>query len=413
MSKVIERIIVIEPYFEGENLSEKQQEISALVEASGSQLIEIVVQKIRGISASTFVGSGKLNEVKNKIEEENIECVVFDGELSPSQQNNISDILNCKVISRTTLILDIFAQRAFSVEGKILVELAQLKYIYPRLSGKGVNLSRLGGGIGTRGPGETQLETDRRHIKTRIKFLEKSLKEIEKRRAMQQTRREKNGIKTVALVGYTNTGKSTLLNLLTNSDVLAKNQLFATLDPTARKAEINGYELLFIDTVGFVKSLPADLMDAFKSTLECCRYADLILNICDSSSNWEMQIETTLNTLSDLKSTAPIIFVANKCDLSENVEELPKNFIKVSALKNIGIIELKNKIKDILFGETKVVKFFLDYKYKYNLTKIKLLCKRLKVNYLDNGVTFDIETNQTDYEKLISLFKEFKNNEKF
>ncbi len=409
MEKLTERVIIIEPYFNGENLTEKQGEIESLVEASGCELVKTVVQKMRQIYASTFIGLGKINEVKQIAKENDVNLIVFDGELSPSQQNNLSEILEIKVVERTTLILDIFAMRAFSLEGKILVELAQLKYLYPRLSGKGVKLSRLGGGIGTRGPGETQLETDRRHIKTRIKYLEKSLTEIEKRRKMQQIRRDKNGIKTVALVGYTNTGKSTLLNLLTQSNVLAKNQLFATLDPTARKTEINGFELVFVDTVGFVKNLPPDLMEAFKSTLDCCLYADLILNVCDISSNWEMQVETTLNTLSQLNSTAPILFVANKCDLGLNIEAVPKHFIKISASKNLGIEKLKEEILNIIFGKIIKTKFFLDYKTKFDLTKIKHLCKDVKLNYLDNGTEFEIETSETNFEKLSSLFKKLQN----
>ena len=411
MNENYEKAIILEPLLDGENHAEKIEEIESLLLATSCEHFLTVTQKIREINPSTFLGTGKLDELKEVIEQNEVNLVVFDGELSPSQVNNISDRLDVKVITRTTLILDIFAQHALSPEGKILVELAQLKYLYPRLQGKGIKLSRLGGGIGTRGPGETKLETDRRHIKTRIKYLERNIKEIEKRRKMQQNRRERNGVKTVCLVGYTNTGKSTLLNLLCNSDVLAKDQLFATLDPTARKTVFNGHPLIIMDTVGFVKNLPPDLIEAFKSTLECAVYADLILNVCDISANFEMQIETTKKTLADLGATSEIITVANKCDKIKDFEDIPKNFTLISAKNNLGIEELKNVICEKLFQDVIKGSITLDYSKKYNLTKIKSVCQSIELSYNDDGTTIKYLVEEKNYQKLMEYFNEIKNGE--
>ena len=240
---IVERVYVIQPVF-GPEAKILHEEIVALIESAGASYAGTIYQNIREINPATFIGEGKLQELKERLEGLEV-TVLFNGELSPSQTLNISAALeNRKVIDRTTLILDIFALRAESSEGKLQVELAQYQYIYPRLKGKGAALSRLGGGIGTRGPGESQLETDRRHIRARIHALEQKLEETKKRRAMQVQRRKKDRVKTVALVGYTNTGKSTLLNAMTGADVFVKNALFATLDPTARAFEIEGVPFL-------------------------------------------------------------------------------------------------------------------------------------------------------------------------
>ena len=237
----IEKILVIEPLTNDFNptTNELKDEIFSLIESADAIPLHFEVVKVREINPATFIGSGKLQEISEKINEINANCALFDGILSPSQTLNMSEALGVKVIDRTTLILDIFAKNAKSHEGKLQVELAQLNYLYPRLKGKGAELSRLGGGIGTRGPGETKLETDRRHIRTRIDFLKNQLAELKTRRDIQTYRRSKNSEITISIVGYTNVGKSTLLNLLTGSNVLAKNKLFATLDPTIRKAKIN------------------------------------------------------------------------------------------------------------------------------------------------------------------------------
>lgn len=281
----MEKVYVIQPIID-EDYRIEHEEIISLIESSDGVYAGTLYQKIREVNPATYIGEGKLSELKERLSGLDEITLLFNGALSPSQTLNISHVLDDrKVIDRTTLILDIFAKNAKSSEGKLQVELAQLKYMYPRLKGKGEALSRLGGGIGTRGPGESQLETDRRHIRRRIDYLESKLKNIETRRSLLSERRKKNAVKTIALVGYTNTGKSTLLNLLTQSDVFVKDQLFATLDPTSRKMEIDDVEFMLIDTVGFLKNLPHDLIDAFHSTLESALNCDLALIVCDATEN--------------------------------------------------------------------------------------------------------------------------------
>ena len=289
--KLTEKIYVIQPITE-KNASDYRtlhEEAVSLIESAGALHAGSIFQNVREINPATFIGEGKLQELKERLEGLDDLTVLFNGDLSPSQTLNISAALDHrKVIDRTTLILDIFAKNARSSEGKIQVELAQLRYLYPRLKGKGSALSRLGGGVGTRGPGETRLETDRRYIRGRLKYLEQRLKETEKRRSLQTGRRKKNAVKTIALVGYTNTGKSTLMNLLTGADVYVKNELFATLDPTARTFRIDGAEFLLVDTVGFLQDLPHHLVEAFKSTLESALNCDLALIVCDATGEYEM-----------------------------------------------------------------------------------------------------------------------------
>ena len=295
----MEKIYIIQPITEdnAEKYRVLQEEAVSLIESAGAAYAGTIYQNVREINPATFIGEGKLRELKERLYGLDEITVLFNGELSPSQTLNISAALdNRKVIDRTTLILDIFAKNAQSSEGKLQVELAQLKYIYPRLKGKGEALSRLGGGVGTRGPGETQLETDRRYIRGRLKYLEQRLRETEKRRSLQTVRRKKDAVKTIALVGYTNTGKSTLLNLLTGSDVYVKNELFATLDPTARSFSVNDAEFLLVDTVGFLQDLPHNLIEAFKSTLESALNCDLALIVCDATGEYDMQLKTTLYT---------------------------------------------------------------------------------------------------------------------
>ena len=274
----MENVYILQPVF-SERSGVLHDEAVALIGSAGAAYAGTLYAKIREINPATFIGEGKLAELNELLEGLDV-TVLFNGELSPSQTVNLSEGLGGKkVIDRTTLILDIFALRAESSEGKLQVELAQLRYLYPRLKGKGGALSRLGGGIGTRGPGETQLETDRRHIRTRIRALEARLTKTVQRRELQVKRRQKDGVRTVALVGYTNTGKSTLLNALTGADVFVKDALFATLDPTARRLTIDGMDFLLVDTVGFLQDLPHHLIDAFRSTLESALNCDLARSV--------------------------------------------------------------------------------------------------------------------------------------
>lgn len=338
---------LVVPIDSHENSAEKISELTSLVQSAGAVVCGYSTVKINKIVPATYIGSGTCERIKNLAESENADLIVFDGELTPSQTLNLSSALgDIKVIDRTTLILDIFALSAKSAEGKIQVELAQLNYIYPRLKGKGSALSRLGGGIGTRGPGETQLETDRRHIRRRINFLEEKLVELEKRRALQSERRTKNANLKVALVGYTNTGKSTLLNVLTGSSVIAEDKLFATLDPTTRKLNLGEFNVLISDTVGFIKNVPTTLIEAFKSTLETAIDADLVLIICDAKGDWQSQYETTNEMLDELKVKSHRITVMNKCEQIDDFTIYPNNAEFISAKFNVGLDALKQRIKN-------------------------------------------------------------------
>lgn len=379
----IERIYVIQP-IEHDNYKILHEEIISLIESAGAEYVGTIYQTIREINPATYIGEGKLQELKERLD--GTYTVLFNGELSPSQTLNISAALDGKkVIDRTTLILDIFARRAESSEGKIQVELAQLKYIYPRLKGKGAALSRLGGGIGTRGPGESKLETDRRHIRTRIHALEEKLAETEQRRALQTERRKKERVKTIALVGYTNTGKSTLLNALTGASVYTENALFATLDPTARAFEIEGVPFLLVDTVGFLQSLPHHLIEAFKSTLESALSCDLALIVCDAAGEYEMQLKTTLDTLNGMNFTSPYLVVLNKCDLAENLETLPQDAVLISAAEGKGLEVLKTRIFEALKEEFVKAELFVPYAQSAHYASLRPLLFEREVHYTDDG----------------------------
>ncbi len=378
-----ERIYVIQPVF-GPQAESLHAEAVALIESAGAEYAGTLSQTIREIDPATLIGQGKLAELRETLGDERV-TVLFNGELSPSQTLNISKALDGrKVIDRTALILDIFALRAESSEGKIQVELAQLKYLYPRLKGKGSALSRLGGGIGTRGPGETKLETDRRHIRARIHALEHKLSETEQRRALLAKRRKKERVKTVALVGYTNTGKSTLLNAMTGADVYVKDALFATLDPTARAFEIEGIPFLLVDTVGFLQDLPHHLIEAFKSTLESAMNCDLALIVCDASGDYELQRSTTLATLKELGFASPYLFVMNKCDLAENVR-FPKDCVRISAKTGFGLEELKRRIFEALKEEFVRAVLYIPYSQMAEYGALRGLLTERSVSYDDGG----------------------------
>ncbi len=381
-----ENVYIIQPIL-SDNYKRIHDEAIALIETAGAVYVGSCFQNIKEINAATFIGSGKLKEIAETIE--NIEelTILFNGELSPSQTLNISAALgDRKVIDRTTLILDIFARNAVTSEGKIQVEIAQLKYIYPRLKGKGAALSRLGGGIGSRGPGETQLETDRRHIAYRLKYLESRLKETEDRRRLQTDRRVKENVKTVALVGYTNTGKSTLLNLLTGSDVVSRNALFVTLDPTARKFDIDGEDYVLIDTVGFIQELPHSLVEAFKSTLEVALCCDLAIFLADASDDYALQFDVTLKTLNELGFDKQFIKVLNKCDIIEDTSALPADCVLISAKNGTGVTELKEKIKNSFADKFSIVKLFIPFEEIGSYEKVRSNIKELSRTFVENGI---------------------------
>lgn len=340
-------------------------ELTELAKTAGAEVICEMTQKREAPEAGTYLGRGKLEELSDYCEKEKPDLVIVDGELSPAQQKNIETYTDVRVIDRTTLILDIFAGRALSGEGKLQVELAQLKYALPRLGGKGASMSRLGGGIGTRGPGETKLETDRRHIRRRISALTEDLKALDERRTRHRERRKKDGVVTVALVGYTNAGKSTLMNTLTDAGVLAENKLFATLDPTARALTLpDGSSVLLIDTVGFIRRLPHKLVEAFKSTLDEAVDANVILNICDASSDECNEHYRVTNELLEELGCAdkPIITVLNKCDLANDISiPLVGNSVRVSAKTGEGLDKLLEKIAAALPPTRKRVKILLPF----------------------------------------------------
>lgn len=328
-------------------------ELEELAKSAGAEVVAKVSQKRPDYDKATLIGSGKLEEVRDFAQENEVNLLIFDHELTASQIRNIGDVTGIDVIDRTMLILDIFAGRAKTREGALQVELAQQRYRLPRLGGQGVNLSRLGGGIGTRGPGESKLESDRRHIRRRIQALEEQLEELAKRRENLRARRRKDGITTVAIVGYTNVGKSSLLNALTDAGVLVQDQLFATLDPTARALELpDGRSIMLVDTVGLVRRLPHHLVQAFHSTLEEAANADLLLNVCDlSSDEVREQVEVTESLMAELGAQdTPTLTVLNKCDRVQDFEPITSvgANVMISAKTGYGLDALLQKIAQTL-----------------------------------------------------------------
>lgn len=366
-------------------------ELEELAHTAGAEVFAKLIQKRDRPDNATFIGGGKLWELKNICDSNDIDLLIFDGELTPSQQRNIENFTDVRVIDRTMLILDIFALNARTSEGKLQVELAQLKYSLPRLTGKGVEMSRLGGGIGTRGPGESKLESDRRHIHRRINALEEQLKTLSKRRMLLRERRKKNAVTTVAIVGYTNAGKSTLLNALTNAGVLAENKLFATLDPTARALKLpDGRTVLLVDTVGFISRLPHDLVEAFKSTLEEVIYADLILNICDASDvEFEDHLNVTRRVVSELGAAdKPMLTVYNKCDKAPNLRFFGEsgNDVRISALNKIGFDNLLEKMCQLLENTRRKVNLLIPYDDGAAASKIRKEGAVISEEYREDGL---------------------------
>ena len=372
-------------------------ELSELAKTAGAEELARVLQKREAYEPATVIGEGKLAEVKELCGSLGAELLIFDCELIASQIRNVEDETDVRVIDRTMLILDIFAGRAVSREGKLQVELAQLKYRLPRLMGIGASLSRLGGGIGTRGPGETQLETDRRHIRRRIDKLSAELKELEERRGYARDRRKKDSVQVGAIVGYTNAGKSTLLNLLTGADVLAEDKLFATLDPTSRAIELpDGRSLLLVDTVGLIRRLPHHLVEAFKSTLEEAACADIIIHVCDvSDPEAAEKADVTLKTLADLGAAEiPVVTVLNKCDLlTENIPE-DDSTVKISAKKAQGIDRLLQVVAANLPETAKRMKLLLPYDKAGFTAKLRENGKVFTEEYTETGVLVDALVDQ-------------------
>lgn len=324
------------------------EELSELAKTAQAEPVGVLIQKRTNVDKRYIIGKGKLEELKKLIEEKYANLVIFNHELSGSQLKNIEKILNTKVIDRTTLILDIFAKRAKTKEGMLQVKLAQYKYSLARLRGLGVSLSRLGGGIGTRGPGETQLETDIRHIRRSIVYIEKQIEQIKRHRNLYRKRRQKNQIPIIAIIGYTNAGKSTLINALTHAGAYTEDKLFATLDPLARKLRLpDNTNVILIDTVGFIRNLPYELIEAFKSTLEEIKFADIILNVVDiSQSDHEEKIKVTEKILSELDCLSkPIITVYNKSDLIDILPTNTESEIYISAKNKTNLPALIEAIQ--------------------------------------------------------------------
>jgi len=401
--KSVERVILIGIDYNDNEYSAESclDELEELTKTAGAVCVGKMLQKREGIHRAHYFGKGKLEELKAYINETNATGIICDDELTANQIKNMEQILETKIMNRTLLILDIFASRAHSAEGKVQVELAQLKYNLSHLVGQGKALSRLGGGIGTRGPGEKKLETDRRNISDRIAELNRELKEIEKHRQTIREKRRKNKIPVIALAGYTNAGKSTLMNTLTNAGVLAEDKLFATLDTTTRKIKLpSGGEYLFTDTVGFIQKLPHNLIKAFKATLEEVRYSDIILHIVDSSSSAkEQHIKVVYETLKELGcEEKPIITVFNKID-KENIEmPLPKDSRaletqKISAKYGKGTDELLEKIENVIKSFKKPISLLIPYTKGAIINYIHGNCEISESKNREEGYFFKIHAD--------------------
>ena len=392
---------------EGDDTEDSIEELKELVKTAGATVVGVVIQKRERIHPGTYVGTGKVQEIAQLIEATGATGIVCDDELSPAQLKNLELELDTKIMDRTLIILDIFAGRATTSEGKIQVELAQLKYRLGRLTGMGRSMSRLGGGIGTRGPGEKKLEIDRRLINDRIAQLNRELKEVVRHRELTRSRREKNQIPVVAIVGYTNAGKSTLLNHLTNAEVLEEDKLFATLDPTTRVLELPGrQEVLLTDTVGFIRKLPHHLIQAFRSTLEEAKYADIILHVVDASNpQREKQMHITYQTLDDLEvKDKTIVTLFNKQDKRTDSEPLhdfrADHVLNISAARGRGLEELKDLLADILRADKIYIERILPYSKAGLIQLIRSKGELLSEEYVAEGIAVKAYVPMEVYGKL-------------
>ena len=391
--EIEERVILVGVQMnDGEDIEESLEELSELAKTAGAQTVGTIIQNREAVHPGTYIGKGKIEEVRSLVLAMDANGVICDDELSPAQLNNLERELDCKVMDRTLLILDIFARRAVTSEGKIQVELAQLRYRSARLVGLRESLSRLGGGIGTRGPGEKKLETDRRLIRTRISALKEELKQVEKHRELIRGKRAKGNLKTAAIVGYTNAGKSTLLNVLTGAEVLSEDKLFATLDPTTRLLELSdGQQILLTDTVGFIRKLPHHLVEAFKSTLEEAKYADYIIHVVDSSNpQAEKQMHIVYETLRELGAVGkPVITLFNKQDKTET--EQIRDFkadhtLKISAKTGEGLEEFKELLGELLSEGMIYVERVFPYQEAGKIQLIRERGQLLSEEYTEAGI---------------------------
>ncbi|GAV25245.1 GTP-binding protein HflX [Carboxydothermus islandicus] len=369
--------------------SYQKEEFLALLKTRGIEAVDIISQRLVHPVPATYFGYGKVQEIGEVLKKHNLNLLAVGGDLTPTQAKNLEELLEVTVVDRTQIILEIFAEHAHTHEGKIQVELARLMYNLPRITGLGRVLSRLGGGIGTRGPGETKLEVLRRTIRKRIADLRRELKEIEQNREVKRSRRLEAGVPIVALVGYTNAGKSTLLNALTGAGVLAEDKLFATLDPTVRKLTLpGGQKLLLTDTVGFIENMPPLIKEAFKSTLEVVYEAELILHVVDGASPYREEQEAVVEKiLTEMKVKAPVITVYNKVDLlPEPVLFLGKRAVAISARTGYNIELLLKLIEENLFWQEITVKAVLPFARAFKIGELKENLKLINLEYLPDGI---------------------------
>ena len=408
LSDKTERVILVGVQEnDGDDTEESLQELAELAKTAGAEVVGTVIQKRERIHPGTYVGKGKIDEIRTLLNALDATGIICDDELSPVQMNHLQQELESKIMDRTLLILDIFASRAVTKEGKIQVELAQLRYRAVRLVGLGGSLSRLGGGIGTRGPGEKKLEMDRRLIKERISQLKKELEHVKKHRELLREGRKKDRVMTAAIVGYTNAGKSTLLNTLTDAGVLSEDKLFATLDPTTRLLELDGGQRIYLtDTVGFIRKLPHHLIEAFKSTLEEAKYADVILHVVDASNpQVEEQMFIVYETLRELGvKDKTIVTLFNKQDRlagNEILRDFKADYVlKISARTGLGLDELKNTLEKILIGNQIYIERVLDYKDAGMLQLVRKYGQLIEEKYTENGIEIKARVPKDIYGRL-------------
>jgi len=394
------------------SVDDSLNELTQLCNTAGVEIAGILTQRRASMHPATYLGTGKLEELGEAVSRLDATCIVCDDELSPSQMRSMSEVLNTRIIDRTMLILDIFASHARSKEGNLQVELAQQRYRLTRLTGAGIAMSRLGGGIGTRGPGEKKLEVDRRVIRQRISQLREELKEIETHRTLLRSRRKENLTPQIAIVGYTNSGKSSLLNRLTDAGVLAENKLFATLDATTRKLTLpSRTEVLLSDTVGFISKLPHDLVEAFKSTLEEAKYADYLLHVVDlSNPKYEHQMHIVYETLDQLEvGHLPIITVYNKCDLLEYAPPLALHddradkILSVSAKTGAGIDALLTALDDSIMQSRRYLEAVIPYRLGGLINEIRISGQLLSEAHLEDGISIKAYVDAALYGKVLKL----------